>query len=120
MRELPNADSALLVGRGFAAAGGAELSVLARGLDEHEWVALDDGDDLGAVADQAGHALQDVAGQRAAGPAGNGDRESLVAVVVAAGAAERPAVAGVEGLLAGAEGQAWVAVVRSMALMVSV
>src|SRR5262252_1792105 len=75
-----------------------------RGLDEHEWVALDDGDDQGAVADQGGHALQDVAGQRAAGPAGDGDRDGLVALVVRAGAAELPAVARVEGLLAGAGG----------------
>src|SRR5262249_38003955 len=75
-----------------------------RGLDEHEWVALDDGDDLRAVADQRGHTLQDVAGQRAAGTAGGGDREGLAALVVGAGAAERPAVAGVEGLLAGPGG----------------
>src|SRR5262249_41955205 len=82
----------------------AQNCQLWRGLDEHEWVALDDGDDLCAVADQGGHVLEDVAGQRAAGAAGDGDREGLVALVVGAGAADRPAVAGVECLPAGAGG----------------
>ena len=40
-----------------------------RGLDEYEWVAEGDRYDLGAVADQGGHALQRAAGQWAAGAA---------------------------------------------------
>ena len=53
------------------------------GLDEHEWVAVDDGDDVAALADKRGHALQRVAGQRAAGAAaGDPDQHGLGAVVV--------------------------------------
>jgi hypothetical protein len=53
------------------------------GLDEDERVAVDDGDDLGALTDQGGHALQGVTGQRAAGAAaGHGDREGSDALVV--------------------------------------
>src|SRR5215467_9585202 len=35
-------------------------------LDEDEWVTLADSDDLGALADQGGHELQGMPGQRAA------------------------------------------------------
>jgi hypothetical protein len=38
------------------------------GLDEHEGVALDDQDDLGALADEGCHELQGVAGQGPPGP----------------------------------------------------
>jgi hypothetical protein len=100
--------------------GGAELSVLARGLGEDEWVAADDGDDLGAVADQGGRVLQDVAGQRAAGPAGDGGREGLGALVVRAGPLSARPLAASKACRQVRAGQAWVAVVRSMALLVRV
>src|SRR5262249_1775981 len=77
------------------------------GSDEDEWVAADDGYDLAALADQGGHALQRVAGQRAAGAAArDGDRHGLGALVAGAGAAEFPAVGGVEGLVKGLGGPA--------------
>ena len=75
--------------------------------DEDERVALDDGDDLGALADQGGDALQGVAGQRAAGATtGHGDREGPDALVVGAGAAEGPPVGRVESLVQGLGGPA--------------
>ena len=76
-------------------------------LDEDERVAVDDRDDLGALGDQGGHALQGVPGQRAAGAtAGHGDREGLPALVVGAGAAEGPPVGRVKGLVQGLGGPA--------------
>jgi hypothetical protein len=60
------------------------------GSDEDERVAVDDGDDLGALADQGGHALQGVTGQRAArATAGHGDREGPGALVVGASPRDR-------------------------------
>src|SRR5262249_49398395 len=50
------------------------------------------------------HVLQDVACQRAAGAAGDGDREGVGVLVVGSGAADHPAAGGVEGLLTGAGG----------------
>ena len=77
------------------------------GLDEHEWGAVDDRGDLGAMADQGGHEPQRVAGQRAAGAAaGDGDREGLGALVVGTGAAARPAAGRVEGLVEDLRGPA--------------
>src|SRR5215472_19379649 len=69
-----------------------------RWLDEHEWVALDDRDALGALAYQRGCELQGLAGQGATRAAGDGDREGLGALVAGAGAAELPAGGRVEGL----------------------
>jgi hypothetical protein len=55
--------------RGRALSGGGRARAVAAGLalGEHERVAVGDGDDPGGPADQGGHALQRVAGQRAAG-----------------------------------------------------
>src|SRR5262249_21883809 len=81
--------------------------VLAAFLDEDERVAVDDGDDLGVLADQGGHAPQGVTSERAAGTAaGDGDRDGLGALVVGAGAAADPAIGGVEGLVQGSGGPA--------------
>ena len=68
-------------------------------LDEDEWVALADGHDLGARADQGGHELQGVAGQGAARAARDGVGDGLGAFVVGAGATELPAAGRVEGLV---------------------
>src|SRR5215831_18258714 len=88
-----------------AVAVAQDLRFLPAGSDEDEWVAVDDGYDLGALADQGRHALQRVAGQRAAGAAaGDGDGQGVGAPVAGAGAAEFPAVGGVEGLMEGLGG----------------
>src|SRR5262249_32007741 len=68
-------------------------------LDEDKRVALADGGDLGALAGQAGHELQGVAGQGAARAALDGVRDGLGAFVVGAGAAEFPAAGPFEGLV---------------------
>jgi hypothetical protein len=68
-------------------------------LDEDEWVALADGHDLGALADQGGHELQGVAGQGAVRAARDGVGDGLGAFVVGAGATELPAAGRVEGLV---------------------
>src|SRR5690242_12527119 len=58
-----------LLGEVAEVLSGFVCRVLAAFLDEDERIAVDDGDDLGVLADQGGHALQGVTGEGAAGTA---------------------------------------------------
>src|SRR5215467_10367393 len=88
-----------------------------RWLDEHEWVALDDRDALGALAYQRGHELQGVAGQGAARAAGDGDREGLGALVAGPAALSFQPVAASKAWRSICGGHGWLTTVMSIALM---